>query len=113
MNKVIKALAEMQTKMPIQTVFLVLIKSPTSLDNIKTDAGLFYSIAFACGLASGLIGPAGGAFIIPIFVAYLRYPITNTIGTTSALSIATTLAGVICYIVLIRKYIHGVGGTAQ
>ena len=84
----------------VSTVFLVLIKSPTSLDNIKTDAGLFYSIAFKCGLASGLIGPAGGAFIIPIFVAYLRYPITNTIGTTSALSIATTLAGVICYIVL-------------
>ena len=84
----------------VSTVFLVLIKSPTSLDNIKTDGILFNSVAFACGLASGLIGLAGGAFIIPIFVAYFKYPITNTIGTTSALSIATTFAGVICYIIL-------------
>lgn len=84
----------------VSTLFLVLIKSPVSLDNIRTEAILFDSVAFVCGLASGLIGPAGGAFIIPIFVAYLKYPITNTIGTTSALSIATTSAGVICYIIL-------------
>ena len=84
----------------VSTVFLVLIKSPTSLDNIKTNGVLFNLVAFGCGLASGLIGPAGGAFIILIFVAYFKYPITNTIGTTSALSITTTFAGVICYIIL-------------
>ena len=57
-------------------------------------------MAFLTGLISGLIGPAGGAIAIPIFIAYLNYPITHTIGTNSLLSIAISLAGVIAYIVL-------------
>lgn len=82
------------------TVVLVLIKSPTSLDNIKTEGYLFNSAAFITALFNGLIGPAGAAFLIPIFVAYFKYPIKNTIGTTSLLSVTTALGGVICYIIL-------------
>lgn len=47
-----------------------------------------------------MIGPAGATVIIPIFIAYLKYPVKNTIGTTSALAITTSLAGVLCYIFL-------------
>ncbi len=84
----------------LSTVALVLVKSPDSLDNIKTEGYLFNISAFIAALFNGLIGPAGAAFLIPIFVAYFKYPIKNTIGTTSLLSVTTTLGGVICYIIL-------------
>lgn len=84
----------------ISTVLLALINSPDNLDNIKTDKVLFSSVAFAGGLFSGLIGPAGAAVIIPIFIAYFKYPVKNTIGTTSTLAVTSSIAGVICYIIL-------------
>jgi uncharacterized membrane protein YfcA len=84
----------------LSTLVLVIIKSPENLDNIKTNAILFNSVALLAGLISGLIGPAGAALIIPIFIAYFKYPITNTIGTNSAMSVAISLAGVIIYIIL-------------
>ncbi len=84
----------------LSTIVLVIIKAPEDLTNIKTNAILFNSVAFFAGLISGLIGPAGGALAIPIFIAYLNYPITHTIGTNSALSIAISLAGVLTYILL-------------
>ena len=84
----------------VSTVVLVLIKAPENLNNIKTNPILLNSIAFLGGLISGLIGSAGGALIIPIFIAYLKYPITHTIGTNSLLSIGVSLAGVITYIIL-------------
>ena len=84
----------------LSTLVLVIIKAPDDLDNIRTNPWVFNSLAFFTGLISGLIGPAGGAIAIPIFIAYLNYPITHTIGTNSLLSIAISLAGVIAYIVL-------------
>ncbi|MBQ6628516.1 MAG: sulfite exporter TauE/SafE family protein [Methanobrevibacter sp.] len=84
----------------ISTVALVLVKSPDSLDNIKTEGYLFNFFAFIAALFNGLVGPAGAAFLIPIFVAYLKYPNKNTIGTTSLLSVTTALGGVVCYIIL-------------
>ena len=84
----------------LSTVVLALIKSPDNLDNIKTDKLSFSIVAFAGAILSGLIGPAGAAVIIPIFIAYFKYPVKNTIGTTSALAITSSLAGVICYIIL-------------
>lgn len=84
----------------LSAVILAFIKSPESLDNIKSDKILFSTTAFVGALFSGLIGPAGAAVIIPIFIAYFKYPIKNTIGTTSALAITSSIAGVICYIIL-------------
>jgi len=65
----------------LSTVVLVLIKAPDTLDSIKTDKISFSIVAFLGGILSGLIGPAGAAVIIPVFIAYFRYPIKNTIGT--------------------------------
>lgn len=84
----------------LSAVVLALIKSPANLDNIKSDRILFSTVAFVAALFSGLIGPAGAAVIIPIFIGYFRYPIKNTIGTTSVLAITSSIAGVICYIIL-------------
>lgn len=84
----------------LSTIVLVLIKSPLTLDEMRRDKLPFCLVAFGGGLFSGLIGPAGGAFVIPLFLLYFKYPITNTIGTTSLLSVSTTLGGVICYIIL-------------
>ena len=84
----------------LSTVVLVLIKSPSTLENIRTEGYLFNGASFITALFNGLIGPAGGAIVIPIFIAYFKYPIKNTIGTTSLLSIPTAIGGIICYIIL-------------
>ncbi len=77
-----------------------MIDSPENLGNAKTNGVLLNSVAIFGAFISGLIGPAGAAIVIPIFIAYLKYPITNTIGTNSALSISVSLAGVLAYIIL-------------
>lgn len=84
----------------LSTLVLVIIKSPSTLDNIRTEKYLFYSASFLTALLNGLIGPAGAAILIPIFVAYFKYPLKNTLGTTSALAVTTSLGGVLCYIIL-------------
>lgn len=84
----------------LSTIVLVMIDPPENLDNVKTNAVLLNSVAILGAFISGLVGPAGGAIVIPIFIAYLKYPITHTIGTNSALSISVSLAGVLTYIIL-------------
>lgn len=84
----------------VSTIVLTIIRAPATLNNIKTDKTIYYIVSLLGGLFSGLIGPAGGAIMIPVFIGYFKYPIRNTIGTTSAMSITTTLGGVLCYILI-------------
>lgn len=82
------------------TILLVIIKPPADLSNVKEDKLSHSLLALSGGIMSGLMGPAGGAILIPIFIAYLKYPLQNTIGTTSALSISIAIGGIITYILM-------------
>lgn len=84
----------------ISIAFIIALKPPSDTSHIKKGEMLFCSISFLGGLLSGLVGPAGGAILIPIFIAYLKYPLKNTIGTTSILTIPTTFGGVLAYVIL-------------
>lgn len=82
----------------ISVIFISIIKSPTDDRQLVKNKLILNLTALLGGLMSGLIGPAGGAILIPIFIAYLKYPMHKTIGTTSILSVTTAIGGIIMYV---------------
>lgn len=79
---------------------MVLIKYPDNDDNISKSRTAHSLLGFIAGLLSGLLGVGGGIIMIPVLTILLKYSIHRAIGTSSASIIATTLGGIIAYIVL-------------
>lgn len=82
------------------TIVLVFIKSPSDISQMNSNELIHNIIIFISSFLTGLIGPAGGAILIPIFVVYMKYPLHYIIGLTSVITIPSAIAGVITYIIL-------------
>ncbi len=79
---------------------MILIKYPDNDDNISTSRLAHSLLGLVGGLLCGLLGVGGGIIMIPILTIVLRYPTHKAIGTSSASIIATSLGGLIAYVVL-------------
>jgi len=83
------------------TVFnMIFIKYPENDDNINRSVIAHSLLGIIGGLLCGLLGVGGGIIMIPILTLILKYPTHKAIGTSSASIIATSLGGMIAYIVL-------------
>ena len=79
---------------------MILIKYPDNDDNISRSVLAHCLLGLIGGLLCGLLGVGGGIIMIPILTIVLKYPTHKAIGTSSASIIATSLGGMIAYIVL-------------
>ena len=79
---------------------MILIKYPDNDENISKSKLGHSLLGFAAGLLCGLLGVGGGVIMIPALTILLKYPTHKAIGTSSASIIATTLGGLIAYIIL-------------
>lgn len=79
---------------------MVFVSYPDNDDNISNSVFAHSLLGLGAGLLCGLLGVGGGIIMIPILTLVLRYPIHKAIGTSSASIIATSLGGLIAYIVL-------------
>jgi uncharacterized membrane protein YfcA len=79
---------------------MILIKNPDNDDNISTSRIGHIMLGLSAGLLCGLLGVGGGVIMIPALTVLLRYPTHKAIGTSSASIIATSLGGLITYIIL-------------
>lgn len=84
----------------VAVVNMILIKYPDNDDNISHSVIAHSLLGLVGGLLCGLLGVGGGIIMIPILTIVLRYPTHKAIGTSSASIIATSLGGMIAYIVL-------------
>lgn len=79
---------------------MILIKYPDNDDNISTSKVAHSLLGLVGGLLCGLLGVGGGIIMIPILTIVLKYPTHKAIGTSSASIIATSVGGLIAYVVL-------------
>lgn len=85
----------------IFTVFnMIFVKYPDNDDHISKSVFMHSLLGLVGGLLCGLLGVGGGIIMIPILTLVLKYPTHKAIGTSSASIIATSLGGMIAYIVL-------------
>ncbi len=81
-------------------VNMTLIKYPDNDDNISHSRTAHMLLGFCAGLLCGLLGVGGGIIMIPALTILLKYPTHNAIATSSATIIATSIGGLIAYILL-------------
>lgn len=79
---------------------MIFVKYPDNDDNISRSVVAHALLGLVGGLLCGLLGVGGGIIMIPILTLVLKYPTHKAIGTSSASIIATSLGGLIAYIVL-------------
>lgn len=79
---------------------MIVLKYPDNNDNRSSSRLLHSFLGLIGGLLCGLLGVGGGIIMIPVLTLLLRYPTHEAIGTSSASIIATSLGGLIAYIVL-------------
>jgi uncharacterized membrane protein YfcA len=84
----------------VSVINMILIKNPDNDDNISTSRIGHIMLGLSAGLLCGLLGVGGGVIMIPALTVLLRYPTHKAIGTSSASIIATSLGGLITYIIL-------------
>lgn len=84
----------------IAVVNMLVVKYPDNDDNISKSRHAHSFLGFLAGLLCGLLGVGGGVIMIPVLTILLKYPTHKAIGTSSASIIATTLGGLITYIIL-------------
>lgn len=84
----------------IAVINMILIKYPDNDDNISQSLFLHSLLGIVAGLLCGLLGVGGGIIMIPVLTIVLKYPTHKAIGTSSASIIATSLGGLIAYIIL-------------
>lgn len=84
----------------VAVINMILIKYPDNDDNISRSVLAHSLLGLIGGLLCGLLGVGGGIIMIPILTIVLKYPTHKAIGTSSASIIATSLGGMIAYIVL-------------
>ncbi|RAP47036.1 MAG: hypothetical protein BZ135_03070 [Methanosphaera sp. rholeuAM6] len=79
---------------------MILIRYPDNDDNISQSKLGHCILGLIGGLLCGLLGVGGGIIMIPVLTIVLRYPTHKAIGTSSASIIATSLGGMIAYVIL-------------
>lgn len=84
----------------VAVINMIFIKYPDNDDNISKSKLAHSLLGLVGGLLCGLLGVGGGIIMIPILTIVLKYPTHKAIGTSSASIIATSLGGLIAYIVL-------------
>lgn len=84
----------------VAVINMILIKYPDNDDNISKSKVAHSLLGLIGGLLCGLLGVGGGIIMIPILTIVLKYPTHKAIGTSSASIIATSLGGLIAYMVL-------------
>lgn len=84
----------------IAAINMILIKYPDNDDNISHSRIGHIILGLTAGLLCGLLGVGGGVIMIPVLTILLHYPTHKAIGTSSASIIATSLGGLITYIIL-------------
>lgn len=84
----------------IAVINMILIKYPDDDDNISHSLTAHLLLGLVAGLLCGLLGVGGGVIMIPVLTIILHYPTHKAIGTSSASIIATSLGGLITYIIL-------------
>ena len=84
----------------IAVINMILIKYPDNDDNISHNRMGHLLLGLTAGLLCGLLGVGGGVIMIPALTILLKYPTHKAIGTSSASIIATSLGGLITYIIL-------------
>ena len=84
----------------IAVINMILIKYPDNDDNISSNKWGHMILGLVAGLLCGLLGVGGGVIMIPALTMLLKYPTHKAIGTSSASIIATSLGGLIAYIIL-------------
>lgn len=84
----------------IAVINMILIKYPDNDDNISNNKLGHMLLGLCAGLLCGLLGVGGGVIMIPALTIIFKYPTHKAIGTSSASIIATSLGGLITYIIL-------------
>lgn len=84
----------------IAVINMILVKYPENDENINRSRLHHSLLGLVGGLLCGLLGVGGGIIMIPILTIVLKYPTHKAIGTSSASIIATSLGGMIAYIIL-------------
>lgn len=84
----------------VAVINMILIKYPDNDDNISKSKLSHSLLGLVGGLLCGLLGVGGGIIMIPILTIVLKYPTHKAIGTSSASIIATSLGGLIAYMIL-------------
>ncbi|MCI5867791.1 MAG: sulfite exporter TauE/SafE family protein [Methanosphaera sp.] len=79
---------------------MIVLKYPENDDNINKNSLAHGLLGLIAGLLSGLMGVGGGVIMIPALTILFKYPTRKAIGTSSAAIIATSLGGIIAYIIL-------------
>lgn len=79
---------------------MILIRYPDNEDNISNSNVAHILLGTVGGLLCGLLGVGGGIIMIPVLTIILKYPTHKAIGTSSASIIATSLGGMIAYVLL-------------
>lgn len=83
----------------IMVLNMIFVKYPDNDDNISKSIFLHSLLGLFGGLLCGLLGVGGGIIMIPMLTILLKYPTHKAIGTSSASIIATSLGGMIAYII--------------
>ncbi|OED30093.1 sulfite exporter TauE/SafE family protein [Methanosphaera sp. WGK6] len=84
----------------VVVINMILIKYPDNDDNISKSRIKHALLGLVAGLLCGLLGVGGGIIMIPVLTILLKYPTHKAIGTSSASIIATSLGGLIAYIII-------------
>ena len=84
----------------VAVINMILLKYPENNDDRSNSLFAHLFLGIVGGLLCGLLGVGGGIIMIPILTLILRYPTHEAIGTSSASIIATSLGGMIAYIIL-------------
>ncbi|MCD7781707.1 MAG: sulfite exporter TauE/SafE family protein [Methanosphaera sp.] len=84
----------------LSVVNMVFVKYPENDDEISDSKIAHLLSGTIAGLLCGLLGVGGGVIMIPLLTLLLKYPTHKAVGTSSATIIATSLGGLIAYIVL-------------
>jgi len=78
----------------------MLTAKPPQVDKEATDRVLAYiSWGFPLGIVSGIIGIGGGVLMVPVMVLAMRFKMPQSVDTSTALMIFTSIGGILSYIV--------------
>lgn len=78
---------------------MLVAKTPLHDQEISENKLLYVMWGLVFGVVSGLLGIGGGIVMIPVMTIILRFPMHQAIGTSAVVMLASSVGGVISYIV--------------
>jgi len=83
----------------VAAVTMLVTKTPLHAHEISENRLLYVLWGVVFGVVSGLLGIGGGIVMIPVMTLLLRFPMHQAIGTSAAVMLASSVGGVISYII--------------